>query len=80
MRRVALADKLHNARTIVQDYREQGEAIWSVFSTGKEGILWFYHSLLDMYRESPTSPMVEELARVVGELERLLKEKDKSKT
>lgn len=71
VRRVALADKLHNARTIVQDYRQQGEAIWSVFSTGKEGILWFYHSLLDLYRETHASPRVEELARVITELEQL---------
>jgi (p)ppGpp synthase/HD superfamily hydrolase len=71
VRRVALADKLHNARTIVQDYRQQGEAIWSVFSTGKEGILWFYHSLLNLYRETHTSPMVEELMRVITELEQL---------
>jgi (p)ppGpp synthase/HD superfamily hydrolase len=71
VRRVALADKLHNARTIVQDYRQQGEAIWSVFSTGKEGMLWFYHSLLKMYREIAPTPMVEELARVITELEQL---------
>lgn len=71
VRRVALADKLHNARSLLFDYRQQGEAIWSVFSTGKEGILWFYHTLLKMYREVAPSPMVEELARVVAELEQL---------
>jgi (p)ppGpp synthase/HD superfamily hydrolase len=70
-RRVALADKLHNMRSLLFDYRQQGEAIWSVFSTGKEGMLWFYHSLLKMYREVAPSPMVEELARVVAELEQL---------
>lgn len=71
-RRVALADKLHNMRSLLFDYRQQGEAIWSAFSTGKEGMLWFYHSLLTMYREVAPSPMVEELARVVTELEQLL--------
>lgn len=70
-RRVALADKLHNARSLLFDYRQQGEAIWSVFSTGKDGMLWFYHSFLTMYREVAPSPMVEELARVVAELEQL---------
>lgn len=71
VRRVALADKLHNARTIVQDYRQQGENIWSVFSVGKDGMLWFYHTLLTLYRETESSPMVEELARVIAELEQL---------
>ncbi|MEO8890843.1 MAG: HD domain-containing protein [Coleofasciculaceae cyanobacterium] len=70
-RRVALADKLHNMRALLFDYRQQGEAIWSLFSTDKEGILWFYHTLLKMYREVAPSPMVEELARVVAELEQL---------
>lgn len=70
-RRVALADKLHNARSLLFDYRQQGDAIWSVFSTGKEGMLWFYHSLLQMYREVAPSPIVEELARVVAEIEQL---------
>lgn len=70
-RRVALADKLHNARTLLQDYRQQGEALWSMFSAGKEGLLWFYHSLLALYREIAPSPMVEELARVISELEQL---------
>lgn len=70
-RRVALADKLHNMRALLFDYRQQGEAIWSIFSTGKDGMLWFYHSFLTMYREVAPSPMVEELARVVAELEQL---------
>jgi (p)ppGpp synthase/HD superfamily hydrolase len=71
VRRVALADKLHNARSLLVDYRHQGENIWSVFSVGKDGMLWFYHTLLTLYRETESSPMVEELARVMVELEQL---------
>lgn len=71
VRRVALADKLHNARTLLHDYRQQGEAIWLVFSAGKEGTLWFYHSLIRMYREIAPSLMVEELAQFVDELEQM---------
>jgi (p)ppGpp synthase/HD superfamily hydrolase len=71
VRRVALADKLHNARSLLVDYRHQGENIWSVFSVGKDGMFWFYHTLLTLYRETESSPMVEELARVMVELEQL---------
>jgi (p)ppGpp synthase/HD superfamily hydrolase len=71
VRRVALADKLHNARSLLVDYQHQGENIWSVFSVGKDGMLWFYHTLLTLYRETESSPMVEELARVMVELEQL---------
>ncbi|MFE1744184.1 HD domain-containing protein [Coleofasciculus sp. H7-2] len=69
VRRVALADKLHNGRSLLSDYQQQGEAIWSVFGAGREGILWFYHSLISLFRQTNSSPMVEELARVIGALE-----------
>jgi (p)ppGpp synthase/HD superfamily hydrolase len=69
VRRVALADKLHNARSFLQDYRQQGDSLWSAFASGQEGLLWFYHSLLDLYQSTSASPMVEELRRVVAQLE-----------
>jgi (p)ppGpp synthase/HD superfamily hydrolase len=69
VRRVALADKLHNARSILRDYRLQGESLWSAFRGGKEGTLWFYHSVLMLYRDTESSPMVKELAQVVSELD-----------
>ena len=72
VRRVALADKLHNARSLLSDYRQQGDEIWSMFGAGKEGMLWFYHSLLWVYRSTGSNPLVEELARVIGEVEQLV--------
>ena len=42
---VSVADKLHNARCIVADYREIGEGLWRRFNTGKEGTLWYYQEL-----------------------------------
>lgn len=41
---VSLADKLHNARCVLEDYRELGEQIWNRFKTGKKGTLWYYKS------------------------------------
>ncbi len=74
VRRVALADKLHNARSLLLDYRQHGENLWSAFTTGKEGTLWFYRSVLLLYRATDSSPLVEELARVVEELEQLVEQ------
>jgi len=68
VRRVALADKLHNARSLLADYRRQGEEIWSVFNGGREGTLWFYKSLLAIYNDTDSGVMAQELAQVVGEL------------
>jgi (p)ppGpp synthase/HD superfamily hydrolase len=69
---VAAADKLHNAQTILNDYRVMGEAVWDRFTGRKEGTLWYYHTLVDTLRARYPSPVVEELARVVSELEALV--------
>ena len=72
-RRVSLADKLHNARSILRDIRLDGERTWEKFNGGKEGTLWYYRSLLDTFKQYDDSFMVAELDRVVIEIERLAK-------
>jgi len=71
VRLVSSADKLHNARTILADYRVIGEKVWERFTGGKEGTLWYYRSLVEAFREAGATPLVEELVRVVSEMERL---------
>lgn len=72
VRLVSVADKLHNTRSILADYRVLGDALWHRFTGSKEGTLWYYRSLVTAYREAGTSPLIEELARVVAELEALV--------
>ncbi|NLG72238.1 MAG: HD domain-containing protein [Chloroflexi bacterium] len=69
--RISLADKLHNARTILSDLREQGNATWERFNGGREGSLWYYRSLADIFLERCPSPMAYELDQVVTELEKI---------
>lgn len=71
VRLVSAADKLHNARAVLGDYRELGELLWRRFHGGREGTLWYYRSVTDALRQGGTSPLIEELERVVSELERL---------
>jgi len=71
VRLVSVADKLHNAQTILKDYRSVGDAIWERFKGGKEGTLWYYRSLVTEFRATGPSPLVDELDRVVKEIERL---------
>ena len=71
VRLVSAADKLHNARTILADYRRHGDAVWERFSGGKEGSLWYYRALVDAFRAHGRTPLLDELDRVVSELERL---------
>ena len=67
-RLVSAADKLHNVRTILTDYRHDGEAIWSRFSGKKDGTLWYYRALSDEYQRSPNR-LTQELEIAVAELE-----------
>jgi (p)ppGpp synthase/HD superfamily hydrolase len=71
VRLVSAADKLHNARTILADYRQLGDSLWQRFNGGKEGTLWYYRSMVNAFRAAGTTPLVEELGRVVSEIERL---------
>jgi (p)ppGpp synthase/HD superfamily hydrolase len=68
---VSAADKLHNARSILKDYRVLGESVWERFQGRKEGTLWYYRSLVEAFRQTESSPIFEELERVILELEHL---------
>jgi GTP pyrophosphokinase len=73
VRLVSTCDKLHNARSIVADYRTLGEALWARFQGGKEGTLWYYRTLADVYASFGVTPLVAELERTVVLLEALAK-------
>lgn len=71
VRLVSAADKLHNTRTVLADYRVLGDALWQRFNGGKEGTLWYYRAVTNALKNAGTNPIIEELERVVSELERL---------
>lgn len=70
---VSSADKLHNARALLGDYRVVGKALWGRFKGGKDGTLWYYRALADAFRANGPRAIADELDRVVSELERLAK-------
>ncbi len=72
VRLVSCADKVHNARSILADLRHEGETVWSRFTGGKEGTLWYYRALVDAYKQHGAPPrLLDELERAVNEMERL---------
>jgi len=79
VRLVAAADKLYNARNILEDYRIVGESLWDRFTGEKEGTLWYYRTLAKTFREIYPSPLTDELGRVVSELDQLVRETDNAK-
>jgi (p)ppGpp synthase/HD superfamily hydrolase len=67
--RVSLADKLHNARSMLVDVLADGEATWDRFNAGRMEQAWYFGSLLVIFeRRLPGSRNLPELRRVVGEL------------
>jgi (p)ppGpp synthase/HD superfamily hydrolase len=66
---VSAADKLHNARAILADYRAVGEELWSRFKAKKPDQLWYYSSLVNALQRAGAPPqLVDELGKVVSEL------------
>ena len=62
---VSAADKLHNVRSIIRDYRAHGSDIWERFQGRRDGTLWYYetvaHVLVHRYRTQLTRDLQEEV-------------------
>jgi (p)ppGpp synthase/HD superfamily hydrolase len=69
---ISAADKLHNARAALSDYRELGEKLWPRFNAPKKEQLWYYGALVEVL-ETTAAPerLVKELRRIVEELKGL---------
>jgi (p)ppGpp synthase/HD superfamily hydrolase len=69
---VSLADKIHNAQSILRDVRNEGDSVWKRFTGGRDGSRWYYRSLVEAFRaRGQFTSLVDELDRIVTELERL---------
>jgi (p)ppGpp synthase/HD superfamily hydrolase len=71
---ISAADKLYNAKAILDDYREIGEAVFKRFKRGRDQQLWYFDELLKVFRDHPSNRLVDEFERVVNELKRLILE------
>ena len=86
VRLVSAADKVHNARSILFDYRllegldgkkGKGHQLWERFHADARDQLWYYQGLVEALqageckRQTMVSPLIEELDRLVKEMEKL---------
>lgn len=69
---VSCCDKLHNARAIVQDLEDPavGMAVFGRFTGGREGTVWYYRSLSDLFSRRDMRP-ARCLARLTEQLQRV---------
>ena len=65
---VSLADKVHNARSILKDLKSSQKDVWGKFKGGKDGTLWYYQSLVEIFRNSSFSSLSAELQDLVAEI------------
>lgn len=70
--RIALADKLHNAISNINEYERHSVDVWQNFVEGKEGLVWFYLSVIEAVKETEYSGfLLHRLARAVSHLQQL---------
>ncbi|MEJ2411560.1 MAG: HD domain-containing protein [Anaerolineales bacterium] len=65
---VSLADKVHNARSILLDLQDSGDQIWEKFNGGKAGTLWYYQSLANIFDAAPYPLLKHQLRDLVEEI------------
>lgn len=68
---ILAADKLHNTRCLLADYRAHGDALFARFEAGKADLLWYLDAAAALLRRHHPAPISDELQRAVSELQRL---------
>jgi GTP pyrophosphokinase len=69
---ISAADKLYNAKAILDDLKEIGPAVWDRFKRGPKEQLWYFRALLEIFETRLNSRTVSELKRVVNEIAKLV--------
>jgi len=67
---IVAADKLHNARTLANTLRVQGNAAWDLFRGGRDGTLWYFAEIVRALATGWSHPVLHELAEAVDALHR----------
>ena len=67
---ISSADKLHNASSILRDYRRIGEPVWERFTASRDQTLWYYRSVVAALGADWEHPILDDLRAVVITLHR----------
>ena len=66
VRLVACADKIHNIRSLIADYRQVGESVWERFRANKKETVWFYNEVLQSLKDSGENrPIILDLEKEI---------------
>jgi (p)ppGpp synthase/HD superfamily hydrolase len=70
-RLIMLADKVHNARSILADYARVGPVLWGRFSVPRERTIWYYETLLDVFERGLSPVLYDTLSDCVRQIKEL---------
>ncbi|OCL27543.1 metal-dependent phosphohydrolase [Orenia metallireducens] len=62
---IACADKLANIRSMIRDYDEIGDELWTIFNRGYKKQKWYYESLVDSLNQLEGVKMYEQFKLAV---------------
>jgi (p)ppGpp synthase/HD superfamily hydrolase len=68
---VCIADKIHNAESVISDYEQAGRAVWTVFNRGKAKKLWFEELVYTEVSKSWQHPLLNRYRRAIDQLHTL---------
>lgn len=71
VRRVVLADKLHNVRSLIVSLHKEGANVWHHFNSGQAETLWFYRSVWTVLQGGEQSYWIQLYGQVLEELEQV---------
>ncbi|HEY5960819.1 MAG TPA: HD domain-containing protein [Polyangiaceae bacterium] len=57
---ISAADKLHNLNSLLREERRHGANLWSFFKAGRKGTLWYFESLIDIFRAAAVPELLVE--------------------
>jgi (p)ppGpp synthase/HD superfamily hydrolase len=68
---ISAADKLYNAKAILEDYRMIGPRVWERFKRGRNDQIRYFDELIQVYKSYGVNRIVDELERVVNDLKQI---------
>lgn len=74
VRLVVTADALDNITTLRIQLGALGPKIWEQFRGGPQGTFWYYAQLVQTLQQASDSPLIQELARRLDELQSAVQE------
>jgi len=68
---VSVADKIHNAESILSDYESKGKDVWKPFNRGKDKKIWFEELVYTELKKTWNHPLLDRYRKMIEQLKQL---------